>query len=254
MPIRTSVARSSARLAALSLVALAAPRATLHAQAPVAASAVAVPPVIAVLATGEAQVTPDRARLTLGVQTQAPTAAEASARNARLQRAVLDTLRAIGIPAEQITTSGYNVFPEQEFNPQTRRSRITGYNVQNMVTVELHRVEQAGPALDAVLAKGANNAGGLQFYSSQAEAVRRRALAQAVERARADAEALASAAGGRLGELVELSSAGFEGPRPAVMDMATRSAASSAPPTPINEGTLTMSATVSARWRFVSGR
>jgi uncharacterized protein YggE len=199
-------------------------------------------------------VTPDRARVTVGVQTQAPTAAQASAANARLQRAVLDTLRGLGIAAEQITTTGYNVYPDQDFDPQTRRPRLRGYNVQNTVVVDVRRLELAGPVLDAALARGANSVGGFQFYSSQAEAVRRRALAKAVESARQDAEAIAAAAGGRLGDLVELSTEfGFR-PRPMAEMLSSRMAASDAAPTPISEGSQTVSAMVSARWRFVSSR
>jgi uncharacterized protein YggE len=154
-------------------------------------------PLVSVSASGEEQVTPDRARVMVGVQTQAPTAAQASTANARLQRAVLDTIRALGIAAEQITTTGYNVFPDQDFDPQTRRPRLRGYNVQNTVVVDVRRLELAGPVLDAALARGREQVGGFQFYSSQAEAVRRRALAKAVENARQDAEAIAAAAGGR---------------------------------------------------------
>ena len=208
---------------------------------------------VAVTASGEDQVTPDRARLSIGVQTQASTAADASTRNARLQKAVFDTLRALGLGADQLTTSGYNVYPEQVYDQPTRRTRITGYNVQNTIVVDLKKIDQVGPVLDAVLSKGANLVSSLQFYSSQAEASRRRALSKAVENARADAEAMARASGGTVGELLELSSGFTERPRP-MMDMAVmRSAAAEAAPTPISEGTQTTVATVSARWRFVPG-
>ena len=204
-------------------------------------------------AVGEAEVTPDRARLSIGVQTQASTAAAASAANARLQRAVIDTIRALGIPAERISTSGYNVFPEQVYDQPTRRSRIVGYNVQNTVVVDIHQVDRVGPVLDAALSKGANLVSSLAFYSSQAEAARRRALTNAVERARRDAEAMARAAGGELGRLVELTSGGFvERPRPVPMMAEARMAAADAS-TPVSEGTQTVTASVSARWLFVPG-
>ena len=201
----------------------------------------------------EDEIVPDRARLSLGVQTQAPTAAAAARENARAQQAVLDAVRAQGVPGEQITTSGYAVYPTTEYDQPARRTRVTGYTVQNTVTVELRRTDQVGPVLDAVLAKGANVVSSLEFYSSESEASRRRALARAVERARADAEAMAAAAGGRLGSVVELSSS-FDGvPRP-MMAMARMDRAAPAPPTPISEGTQTTSVSVSARWRFVVGR
>ncbi|HEY0780626.1 MAG TPA: SIMPL domain-containing protein [Gemmatirosa sp.] len=207
---------------------------------------------ITVSGTGEDQVAPDRARVSLGVVTQATTAAAAAQQNARVQQAVLDAVRAQGIAADQISTSGYNVTPTTEYNQQTQRSRVTGYSVQNTVTVELRRIDQVGPVLDAVLAKGANTVSSLELYSSQAEASRRRALAKAVERARADAEAMAAAAGGRLGLLLDLSSgAGYVPPRPMMMAKVLSAAA---PATPISEGLETNSATVTARWQFLPAR
>lgn len=209
-------------------------------------------PQIAVSAVGEAEVVPDRARVSIGVHTQAATAADAASRNAALQRAVIDAVRALGIPAERITTSGYSVFPEHTYDNATRRSRITGYNVQNTVVVDVWQVDRVGAVLDAALAKGANLVSSLAFYSSQEEAGRRRALATAVARARADAEAMATAAGGRLGELLELTSGitYMPPPRPR-MEMAMEAKVASVP-TPVSEGTQTLTAQVSARWRFVS--
>ena len=242
--------RLTSLLLAAGTVSLAGPRrADAQAQTPGALPILAG---VAVTASGEDQVTPDRARLSIGVQTQSATAADSSTRNARLQRAVFDTLRAFGLAADQLTTSGYNVYPEQVFDQPTRCTRITGYNVQNTIVVELRKIDQVGPVLDAALSKGANLVSSLQFYSSQAEAARRRALAKAVENARADADAMARASGGTVGELLELSSGYVERPRP-MMDMAVMrsAAAEAAPPTPISEGTQTVVATVSARWRFV---
>jgi uncharacterized protein len=246
--------RTTARLVPAALV-LAALPATLSAQSPQPTPQVSTTgpiPFITASAVGEAQVTPDRARISIGVHTQAPTAADASARNARLQRAIIDTLRALGIPQERITTSGYNVHPEQVYDQQTRRSRIVGYNVMNNVVVDIHQVDQVGRALDAALSKGANLVSSLAFYSSQAEEMRRRALANAVEKARRDAEAMARAAGGTIGELIELASGPFvDRPRPMMeMDMSMRAAAAQAVPTPISEGTQTITASVTARWRF----
>jgi uncharacterized protein YggE len=210
-------------------------------------------PEIAVSAVGETDVTPDRARVSIGVQTQAATAAEAASRNATLQQGVITAVKALGIPAERITTSGYNVYPEQTYDQATRRSRITGYNVQNTVVVDVWKVDQVGAVLDAALSKGANLVSSLSFYSSQEEAGRRRALQNAVARARADAEAMAQAAGGHLGDLLELTS-GISYAQPPRPVFAGTMEAKMAVPTPVSEGTQTLSAQVTARWRFVAGQ
>ena len=129
---------------------------------------------------------------------------------------------------------------------------MTGYAVTNTVRAEVHKLDDVGRIIDAALAKGANEISSLQFYSSKADSVRRVALGVAVAHARADAAALASAAGGSLGPLLELSSAESAiGPPPRMM-MAGQMAMAKA--TPIEGGEQSFSASVSARWTFVNGR
>ena len=211
------------------------------------------PPAVVTSAQGEARVAPDRATILIGVQTRARTAAQASAENARKQRAVIDTVRAMGIPPELITTVEYNVYPEQVFNPEKgdKAPRITGYNVTNSVRVEIRKIDQVGRVIDAALAKGANGINSLQFQASTIDQARRQALAAAMVRARGDAEALARAAGGTLGAILDVSSV-LNIERPPVPMAMDRSMESSAP-TPITPGEQSVTVAIVARWRFVSG-
>ena len=211
------------------------------------------PPQVVVSAVGEERIVPDRARISIGVQTQAATAAQAASANAALQRAVMDTLRALGVTAEQMTTSGYNVYPDQQYDEANRRSRIVGYNVQNTLVVEVRRIEQVGALLDAALSKGANLVSSLVFYPSDMETPKRRAMTRAVERARADAEVLARAAGGRIGELLEISTF-MDMPQPMMNVRMARAEMAANAQTPISEGSQVITATVNTRWRFISGQ
>jgi uncharacterized protein YggE len=200
--------------------------------------------------TAEARVAPDRATIFIGVQSKATTAAAAGGDNARRQKAVIDTLRALGLAAEQIATINYSVNPDMQYNQATGTSRVTGYTVSNTVRAELRRVEDVGRTIDAALAKGANEVSSLQFTSSKADSVRRAALASAVVAARADAEALARAAGGSLGNLIELSTGQSPiRPMPMEANMAMMKAGGVA--TPIEPGQQTFSASVTGRWVFV---
>jgi len=211
-------------------------------------------PEIITTGSGEAHVTPDRATIAIGVRTQAATAAKASAENARKQQAVIDTLRALGIPANRISTVNYSVYPEQQYNPQQgdKEPKIVGYNVSNTVRVDIHDISKVGAIIDTALSKGANNINSLDFYASNQDSTRRQALAEAVQRARGDAEALARGAGGQLGELIELSSAPvYNPPRPVPYMAMARDEAMSA--TPVNPGEQTLTVTVTARWKFVAG-
>ena len=218
--------------------------------APAAAQvmAVATPSQVVTTGYGEARIVPDRATIVVGVQSRAATASAASAENARRQSAILDTLRAVGLNNEQLSTINYSVSPEMQYNQNGGAPRVTGYTVSNSVRVALRRIEDVGRVIDAALAKGANDISSLQFESSKSDSVRRSAMAVAVANARGDAEALARAAGGSLGPLLELSTNS-----PPVQPM-MRALATPAPGgmrTPIQPGEETINVIVSARWVFV---
>jgi len=208
------------------------------------------PSVISTSAIGEARYVPDRATISIGVQTRAVTAAKASADNAIKQRAVIDAIRAQGIAADQISTVNYNLNAEQVYNPQAgdKAPRVTGYVATNTVRVEVKKVEQVGTLIDAAIAKGANDVSSLDFHASAPDSLRRVALAEAYRQAVADATVLARAAGGQLGELMELTTGDAgDGVQPRAMGFAKMAA-----PTPISVGEQSLSAGVVARWRFIA--
>jgi uncharacterized protein len=208
-------------------------------------------PQVVTSGVGEIHITPDRAIISIGVQTRATTAAQAGAENARRQRAILDTLRSLGASSEELATTNYNVFPEMSSVSPQSPPKVSGYSVSNTVRVDVRKLDNISRFIDAALARGANTMSGLEFYSSKADSAHRAALAAAVANARADAEVIARASGGTLGALLLISSDEANSPRPLQMPMARMVAAG---PTPIEAGQQTISATVTARWAFVSGR
>jgi uncharacterized protein YggE len=226
----------------------------LAAQQPAGNFIVPVPPVsqISTSATGEARYVPDRATISMGVQTRAATAAKASAENAVKQRAVIDAIRAQGVAPEQISTVNYALNAEQEFNPQggDKAPRVIGYVATNTVRVEVRKVDQVGVLIDAAIAKGANDVSSLDFHSSKPDSLRRVALADAYRQAFADAQVLARSAGGQLGELIELGTGGQVGPPQPYMQIRGLKADTT---TPIETGELSMNVAIMARWRFVAG-
>ena len=120
------------------------------------------------------------------------------------------------------------------------------------MTVDVRRIDQVGPVIDAALAAGANQINSLSFGISGADSARRVALANAVTKARTDAEIMARAAGGTLGELIELQAmeAYIPSPRPVAMESMKMANADAVP---IEAGQETIRAQVMARWQFVSG-
>lgn len=209
-------------------------------------------PQITVTGRGEVKVSPDRATIQLSVQTRALTAAAAAAENATRQQAVLGALRSLGLGNDQLSTINYNVYPEQRYE-QGKEPVIVAYNVTNTILVDVRKLDQVGPVIDAALSHGANMITSLQFYASNTEAARRSAIATAIEKARADAEAAARAARGSLGTLLEISIGAYSPPSPRPL-MMVRTAAIAQADTPINPGEEMLSVEVSTRWRFIAGQ
>src|SRR5258707_13288980 len=207
------------------------------------------PPVVTTSGQGEVKVTPDRASVMIGVQTRGATATAVGADNASRTRAVLDAMTKIGLPKEALSTEGYSVYPEMRYDRDGGAPRVTGYVATNTVRVEARRLDQVGAIIDASLAAGANGINGLSFYMASLDEARRQAISAAVSNARADAEAMATAAGGTLGQLLEVSTGGpIVPPRP-TFDLAVRSPAGGAGPQPAQTGAATARARVSPQMR-----
>jgi len=206
------------------------------------------PPQIVVSAIGEVRVTPDRATISFSVETRGQTASIAAAENSRRQKAVLDALRGKVGAQDQLSTSGYMVSPDERFDSGQRK--VVGYIARNVVVLETRLIERVGTFIDTALAAGSNVVSGLRFFSSTADEARRGALAAAVRRARADADAMALAAGGSLGGLLELSTSGQD--RPVLGDVSMAMVRAAVPETPIVPSDQTISAFVSARWLYLS--
>jgi hypothetical protein len=208
------------------------------------------PPNIAASAVGESRITPDRAMLSVALETQRETAAAAASDNARLQTRIVDAVKAAGVAAAQIRTSGYNVYPEYSGG---KSPKVTGYRARNTVQVEIRSIDAVGKVIDAALGAGATNIGALRLYASSTDTARREAITRAVTKARAEAEAAAVAAGGSLGQMIEFTIDPYALPRPFEAVVVTGTVMGAAPaPTPIETGELVVQAVVRARWQFVA--
>ena len=205
--------------------------------------------IISASGEGRREMAPDKATIILGVETRARTPAAAASANADRMAAIRTALTRMGIPERDIATARYSL--GLEFSGRTPAD--TQYVAANLVTVTTRQLDQVGRIIDTGLGAGANNISQLHYDLSDRTQANSQALADAVTNARQQAETMAVAAGGRLGELVELSTQPGEYRPYFAGDMMMRAQASAAP-TPVSPGTVTVTATVTGRWRFVPGR
>jgi len=204
------------------------------------------PATIDVQGEGRVSVAPDMASVSLGVTTQADTAAQAMADNAARQAAIIKVLRDRGIAPQDLQTQGLNLSPMQYYSKEGQPPRIVGYQAQNIVVAQVRDLAQLGALLDAMVEAGATDLRGINFSREDSAEAEDQARAAAVTEARRRAEVIAQAAGMVLGPLQSLSDATRSiGPRPMEMMMAR---AADAPSTPIEAGQLTIDATVNGVW------
>ncbi|NTF08016.1 SIMPL domain-containing protein [Agrobacterium rubi] len=166
-------------------------------------------PVISVSGEGDAAVAPDMAILSFSVVKQAQTAAAALKDNSATMKEVQAALKTAGIADRDMQTSNFSVQPlYKQFEPKDGvyvAPEITGYQVNNGLTVRVRDISKLGEILDRSVTLGINQGGDISFTNDKPEATITEARKAAVADAMAKAKTLAESAGVKLGRVLEIS-------------------------------------------------
>jgi hypothetical protein len=203
------------------------------------------PRTISMTGHGEIKGRPDSAQVTAGVTTNAATAARALADNSTRMQGVFAALERMGVPQNDIQTVNFSVSP-QYANPGTEAPHLTGYQVNNQVSVRLDDVAKLGAALDALVTAGANQMNGIEFDIRDPSPLLEKARAAAIADARQRAETYARAAGVTLGAILSIRE-GEGGVRPLRMAAPMAFVAKAVP---VAAGEESVSADVSVVWEI----
>ena len=147
-------------------------------------------PIVTLNITETIDAKPDTATIGAGVQTTAPTATDALRQNSVKMDALIKAVKARGVADKDIQTTGINLSPQYDYNPQQRGlpPRFTGYQVSNEVRVKTREISKLGEMLDALISAGGNQINGPYFSLDNDDALkvqaRTRALQTAQEQAR----------------------------------------------------------------------
>lgn len=233
--------------AALAVAVFAAPAAHAQSQSPLQGGspltiqAVTERPSLNLSAYGEVRAQPDMATINFGVQTEAPTAAEAMRQNAEQMNRVMAALRRAGIPDGKVQTSGLNLSAQYDY-VQNESPRLRGYQASNQVTVIIEDLSKVGSTADAVVSAGVNQINGISFGLSDPSEAENQARRLAVQNLQAKARLYADALGVRLDGIRTLSEGGGYAPQPPMPMYAARAMAmdSAGAPTPVSAGELSV--------------
>ncbi len=150
--------------------------------------------------TGKVLAKPDVAVIDLSIVTEAATSKAAQDSNSTKSDAVVKFLKAQGIEDKDIQTTGYNIYPQYDYN--SGRSILRGYQVNETITVKVRDLTKTDVVLSGVVSAGANQIGQLQLTIDDPEALKVQAREMAIKDAKAKAASLKSQLGISLGRIV----------------------------------------------------
>lgn len=196
-----------------------------------------------IVTTGEAVVrrAPDRAFITVIVETRAKSPRDAQRMNAETMTAVQQRLDQARVPKDSVRTLGYDIQQDFDFVGGKRVPRE--FVARNTVEMKVDEIGRVGELLDVVVQGGATATSGVRFDLRDRENAERDALRLAVVDARTRADAAASGAGRAVDRVIKVEDVrdgAISMPRP----MLAMARAADAPTTPVEPGLIEVHARV----------
>jgi uncharacterized protein len=194
---------------------------------------------------GTVTVVPDLAILSLGVQAQAVTVADAQQQAAKAMADVTAALKNNGIADKDIATTSYNISPVYTYDPKAGNQNLVGYSVSNNVTVKIRDISKAGAVIDAAGAAGGDytRISSVTLTVDQPEKYNDQARELAMTDAANRAKQLAKLAGVKLGRATYINES-VNSPWQTISFDTGGKAAPSAPTTSISPGETEVTLTV----------
>lgn len=144
---------------------------------------------ITVTGSGTVQGTPDTLNFQVGVNTVASDAATALAENNARVASVESALLGHGVTRKELQTSGLDIYENTN-----NSGVVTGFTVDDILNVTMHRLSNAGAAIDAAAHAAGNGVQlyGITFSISNQSKLLGAARARAMQNARTEATQVAS--------------------------------------------------------------
>lgn len=211
-------------------------------------SSTVTPNTVSVDGVGTAAGTPNALQLQLEVQTNAKDAASALGSANSAMSKVQSALRARGVAAADMQTSGLSLQPNYVTDSNGNNPKLTGFQADESLQVTLHSVATAGVTINSVVQAGgtAVRIDGVNLSLDADSAPLAQARAQAFADAKVKAQQYAQLAGRSLGAVVSMKESSPESPIPYSRTFAAPMA--SMAPVPVETGKQTVTVDVSVVW------
>ena len=153
---------------------------------------------------GKVPASPDTATMSFGVTAEARDVRNALAQASKVATAISGEVQKAGIAKTDIQTQSIGVFPTYFTDPATGRQGVSGYQANISVNVKVRQVISLGTVIAAADSAGANTISGPDFSISDPTPYQEEATRKAVDDARRQANAMAKAAGKKVGPIIAI--------------------------------------------------
>lgn len=191
---------------------------------------------------GEVAAAPDEAIMSFGVTRRDKDAKKALDAASKAAEKVGAELQKQGVKKDDVQTSGVTVYPQ--YRESGGKAVIDGFEASINVTAKVTDLGSLGKVITALSNAGADTINGPTFSIGDDSDFRAKAIEAAVADAKKSAQAMASAAGKEVGEVVSITSSGISVPVTPLYGAAERMSLDAAKAVPIETGQLDVTADV----------
>ncbi len=181
-------------------------------------------------ADGKYEAEPDTALMQFNISAQEDNLQAANTRASRAAEQVRQLLRSNGLDPKQAQMSMFSVQPVYDYKNPKRK--LVGYRVDSNITIKIKDFSKIGPITQGLADMDVSGNQSLSYILDDMDAAKIKAVEDALQRAHAEANAVARGGSRTLGELSYASVDTYEQPRPRPMTMASPMAMKSADATP----------------------
>lgn len=160
---------------------------------------------------GRSLAAPDTAEMTFGATASGQDPKAVLAEAGTISKAIVDAVKGAGVDADDIQTSGVSLYPRYDYTSSGKPS-ISGYEAQVNVLAKVRDVAKLGDVIDAASGAGATTIYGPSWSLSEDSEQADLAIDEAIADARRRAEAMASAVGESIGDVVTVTESSVESP------------------------------------------
>jgi uncharacterized protein YggE len=166
------------------------------------------PPVMRMITVdGESreQFSPDQAILSMSLVSKDDKLDTAKVHNDALVERLVNISREFNIPKENLATSNIYISPEYRYDQEGKEQVLTGYIVSRQLRVTMDSLDIHERLLSAIVNAKIDQVNGIEFRLKDPEKHAAKLRVKAFENAKAKAQALAEAAGAKLGKAMIIS-------------------------------------------------